>query len=374
MMHHNDELKDEDMLSTLTTMKYPCLRIDLAKIEQNVKTLVNLANHHDITITGVTKACCGDPLVANAMLKGGVRSLGDSRIQNIIRLKQAGIKEDIMLLRTPMLSEVKMVVEYADISLNSEMTVLQKLSQEAQRKGGTHRVILMLEMGERREGFLEQELDSIIKKTLTLKGIDLYGLGINLACLTGVVPTEKKMQEFDRVVERIEDKLGRSLEMVGGGNSANIPLLLNNYHFSKTNNLRIGEGILLGLETVTRNPIPGTYQDAFILEGELIELKDKPSLPDGKLSQNAYGETPTFEDVGVMHRGLVALGRQDVIVEGLKPLSKGTSMVASSSDHIALSIDCGEEEFHVGDTVCFRMDYGSLVSAFTSPYVRKIYT
>jgi predicted amino acid racemase len=300
--------------------------------------------------------------------------LGDSRIQNIVRLKQAGIKADIMLLRTPMLSEVKKVVQYTDISLNSEIIVLQKLSQEAQEKGITHRVILMLEMGERREGFFEKELDTVIEKTLALKGIELYGLGINLACLTGVVPTETKMQEFDRIVETIEGKLGRNLDMVGGGNSANIPLLLQNYQFSKTNNLRIGEGILLGVETVYRTPIPGTHQDAFTLEGELIELKDKPSVPDGTLSQNAYGETPVFEDIGVAHRGLIALGRQDVIVEGLKPYGEGLSIIASSSDHMALTIDSKEGEYNVGDTVCFRMSYGSLVSAFTSPYVHKIYT
>lgn len=350
---------------------YPRLLIDLNKIQHNAKTITGLASRYRMSVSGVPKATCGDPKIAEVMLKGGVTSIGDSRIDNIAKLKQAGINAEMVLLRTPMLSEVKKVIAYADISLNSELTVMSRLSEEAIKKDVIHRIILMVEMGELREGVAREELYSTIDKVLTYKGIELFGVGMNLACLTGVIPTKAKINEFDSVVREIEDKLGIELEMIGGGNSANIPLLLDGHPESKINNLRIGEGILLGLETVHRTSIPDTYQDAFILEAEIIELKEKPSVPDGEISQNAFGESKTFENIGTIKRGILGIGRQDVLVGGLKPVG-GFKILESSSDHIVGHNMLSNAK--VGDILQFIPNYGALVSLFTSDYVCKEYS
>jgi predicted amino acid racemase len=159
--------------------------------------------------------------------------------------------------------------------------------------------------------------------------------------------------------------------MVSGGNSANIPLLFKKRKKSKVNNLRVGEGILLGLETVFRLPIPKTHQDAFTLEAEIIELKKKASVPDGMVSQNAFGETPQFEDVGEIMRGILGIGRQDVLVDGLSPLDNGVEILGASSDHIILHLNNNNHK--VGSTVKFGLNYGALVRAFTSDYVHKKY-
>lgn len=349
---------------------YPRLLIDLNKIQHNAKTITGLTSRYGMSVTGVTKATCGDSKVAKAMLRGGVSSIGESRIKNIAKLKLAGVDTEMILLRTPMLSEVKEVVAYADISLNSELAIISRLSEEAIKKSVKHRIILMVEMGELREGVVRDELYSTINKALTYNGVELYGVGMNLACLTGVIPTKEKIEEFDSIVRGIEDQFGIELKMIGGGNSANIPLLLTNHPKSKINNLRIGEGILLGLETVHRTPIPDTYQDAFILEAEIIELKDKSSVPDGEISQNAYGETKTFEDMGTIRRGILGIGRQDVIVDGLTPIV-GFKILDSSSDHIVgYNMPPNAK---VGDILQFKPNYGALVNLFTSNYVYKDY-
>jgi predicted amino acid racemase len=305
------------------------------------------------------------------MLKGGAVSLGESRIENIIRLKEGGIKTDMMLLRTPMPSEIKDVINHADISLNSEIAVIKGLSDMAKEKGKIHKILLMLEMGELREGVNRENLDYLIDTILDYKGIHLYGLGMNLACLVGLIPTKEKIDEFENIVLSVEDRFGIQFEMVGGGNSANIPQLLKDVNHKRINNLRIGEGILLGLETVNRTPIPNTFQDSFILESEIIELKEKASVPEGKISQNAYGESPEFVDMGLIKRGLLAIGRQDVIVDGLYPIDENITILGSSSDHIAVHID--SSEYKVGEIVSFRMNYGALVSLFTSHYVKKVF-
>jgi predicted amino acid racemase len=348
---------------------YPRLMIDLKKIEHNTRIISNLASKQNIQITGVTKCCCGALRVAEAMLKGGAISIADSRIENLKQLKESGIKTELMLLRTPMLSESKEVVKYSDISLNSDITVLKQLSNVAKKIGNVHKVIIMVEMGDLREGVPQEQLDPVLVKASKLKGLEIYGLGMNLACYGGIVPTEEKLIEFSEFVDKMEQKLEFPLKLISGGNSANIPLLLNSQKITKVNNLRIGEGILLGLETVNRTPIPNTYQDAFILEAEIIELNEKPSIPDGEISQNAFGETPVFEDKGIIKRGILAVGRQDVIIEGLKPFDDKISILGSSSDHIIFQTKL--DSIKVGDIIKFHMDYGGLLHLCTSQYVKK---
>ncbi|MEF8847785.1 MAG: alanine/ornithine racemase family PLP-dependent enzyme [Candidatus Thermoplasmatota archaeon] len=351
--------------------KYPRLKVNLEKIKHNAKRISKKASEFNIDIAGVTKATCGDPKVANAMKEGGVNYIADSRIENIKKLRKSEFSKPLILLRTPMLSEIKKVVEFADISLNSEIPVIRELSNQSKKHGFKHKIILMVEMGDLREGINKKEIFGFIEKILKFEGIEIYGIGMNLACFGGVIPTEKKEEEICRITEEIEKKFDINFKMISGGNSANIPLLFKKTSPTKINNYRIGEGILLGLETVNRKPISSTFQDAFILEAEIIELKRKPSVPKGEISQNAFGEKPDFQDKGKIDHGIVAIGRQDVIVEDLTPCDKNIEIIGSSSDHIILDIKKGDYE--VGDIVRFNLKYGALVHLYTSKYVGKCY-
>ena len=62
-------------------MTTPRVTIDLDKIEHNARTIVGLCRANDIEVTGVTKVTCGQPDVARAMLRGGVSSIADSRLE-----------------------------------------------------------------------------------------------------------------------------------------------------------------------------------------------------------------------------------------------------------------------------------------------------
>ncbi|MBN1390797.1 MAG: alanine/ornithine racemase family PLP-dependent enzyme [Candidatus Thermoplasmatota archaeon] len=351
--------------------EYPRLLVDDLKIEENARVIVELAKEHGIGVTGVTKATCGDPGVARAMIRGGVTSIGESRVLNIKRLRSEGLDADILLLRTPMASEVDEVIDVADISLNSEMGILGLLNAEAEKREKVHKVVPMVEMGDLREGFPPEELFQVLEPITRMKGLSLHGLGMNLACFGGVVPTSEKVEEFEEMVEDVEDRLGMDLEMISSGNSANIPLLTEGHSHGRTNNLRIGEGILLGLETVNRTAIPGTHQDAFVLEAEIIEKKSKPSKPQGTVSQNAFGEIPSFEDRGEMVRGIAAVGRQDAILEDLVPIEEDLEVLGGSSDHLLLDMEGSGKD--VGDHVRFIPAYGALVHLCTSEYVNKVH-
>ena len=98
------------------------------------------------------------------MLQAGVGSLGDFWIENIERMRQSGIAGRIMLIRSPMLSQVKRVVASADLSVNTEIEVLLALSHAATIAGKTHEVLLMVELGDLREGIMPADLENMVQK------------------------------------------------------------------------------------------------------------------------------------------------------------------------------------------------------------------
>jgi len=356
-----------DRVTYITT---PRIEIDLAKIAHNAKNLKRLYGSKGIDIIGVTKGVCGSPDIADTLVKSGISVLADSRISNIRRMREAGIEAEFLLLRTPIPSQAESVVKYADISLNSEVTVVKSLSKFAVEYNVTHKIILMVELGDLREGLMPSDLEGTVEEIIDLEGIELAGIGTNLACQGGIKPDEEKMGYLSSLANEVEEKFELTLEFVSGGNSANYTWFMSTEDVGRINNLRLGESIYLGCETLYRTPIPGLFTDAFKLVAEVIESKIKPSVPYGEVCQNAFGNIPTFQDRGQIRRALLGVGLQDVLVSGLTP-GLDIDILTASSDQII--VDAKQIDLKVGDEVKFSLNYGGLLSAMTSPYVMKKY-
>jgi predicted amino acid racemase len=346
----------------------PRLEIDLGAIAHNTRTLVDRLAPKGIRVTGVSKAALGSPGVASAMLYGGATGLGDSRIENLARLRAAGIATPLTLIRSPMLSQVDRVVRDADISLNTETVVLDALSATATRLGTTHAVILMVELGDLREGVAADDVVDLARTVEKQPGLRLAGLGTNLACQCGVVPDQRKMNELSHLVEQVERACGHELSVVSGGNSANLDWALATDEVGRIDELRLGESILLGTEPLHRRPIDGLRTDAFTLVAEVIEAKSKPARPWGEIAQTAFGVQEPRGGAGTIHQAILAVGRQDVAPDGLT-LPSGITMLGMSSDHLV--VDVGDHDVSVGDELALQLDYSALVRTMTSPFVTK---
>lgn len=349
----------------------PYLTIDLDKIEHNARAVVTLCAEHGIEVTGVTKGVSGCPEIADAMLRGGVISIGDSRMGNIRRLARAGVTSTPMLLRLPALSGAEEVVTSVGVSLNSELTVLSALSHAAGRFDRIHDVIIMVDLGDLREGVRPDGLIEFVSKAIPLANIRLKGIGTNLACFSGVMPSEDNMTQLVALAEEIEGSFGISLDWISGINSSALELITSGRMPKRVNHARIGEAILLGRETIHRNPWPGTYQDAFVLYAEVLERKIKPSVPTGVRGEDAFGKYPVFEDKGERTRALLNIGREDVDIAGLTPRDPTHTILGASSGYLAIDVSETADEVRVGDEISFSVNYGALLAAMTSEYVKK---
>jgi len=353
-------------------MAGPEILVDIRKIRENTRNIVEFCGSRGIAVTGVTKVTCGMPLVGRAMLDGGVVSLGESRIENIQRLRSSGINAPVMMLRIPPLSRVDEIVSTVDISLNSELPVIRSLSEAAEKRGKVHKIILMVDLGDLREGIWPTDLMDLTREVMDLKGVSIAGIGTNLTCFGGVLPSTRNMADLVGYAEKIEETFGISLEIISGGNSSSLPLLMEGGMPGRINHLRIGEAILLGRETVGGTVWPGCADDAFRLSAEVIELKKKPSVPIGETGVDAFGEKPVFSDRGEILRAILSVGREDVIVDNLVPVDPRISILGASSDHLLLDVTESRETLVLGDKIQFNLNYGALLAAMTSGYVRKI--
>ena len=345
----------------------PRIEISLSQVKENTSVLSEFYARKGISLMGVSKAVLGEPAIVEAMIQGGVKFIADSRIENIKRVKNAGIIAQFVLLRS-CLSRAKSTIKYADISLNTEIKILQKLSYYAKARNKNHNVIVMVEMGDLREGVPVNDLFPFIEKTLSLPFLEISGIAANWACYGGIKPSIEKMNILSDLGAAIEDKFHIKLGMISGGNSANYEWYRSVDDVGKINNLRLGESIFLGRESLGRKKILGLHANAFRIVAEVIEAKEKASVPQGEVCQDAFGNTPIFEDFGICRKVIVALGRQDVFLSSLS-VNGQFNVLGANSDHLILSDK--NRHLQVGDEVGFNVGYGGLLSAMTSPFITK---
>ena len=350
----------------------PRLEIYPDRIEENARAVISMVHAHGAQVACVSKVLRAHPAVLQAFVNAGADMIGDSRIQNLARVKENQPGIPTLLLRLPAVGQAADTVTCANYSLNSSLETLKQLSAAAIQAGTVHKAILMVDVGDLREGVWPDKVVPLVKEAAGLPGIELVGLGANLACYGGVIPSAENMQALISARDASRKETGLPLNMLSGGNSSALPLLASGEMPREINHFRIGEAIILGRNVLDRSPWPGTRQDTVRVVAEIIELEVKPSIPIGETGQDAFGNEPEFEDRGLRKRALLNLGRQDAVVEGLEPVDPGIIVLGGSSDHLVLDVSDAQTPLRLGDEVAFYPGYGATLAAATSDYVEKI--
>ncbi|MCC0641181.1 MULTISPECIES: ornithine racemase Orr [unclassified Clostridioides] len=349
---------------------YPRLEIDIEKLRHNAKVILQSCHERNIKVSFVTKSFCARKEIVEAVYNEGIDHIADSRIQNLKKLQNINLPK--ILIRIPMISELEEVINYCDISFNSELETIKKLNELCESKNIIHNIVLMFDLGDLREGyFYEEDLFNSIKEIVKLKNIKIIGIATNLTCYGAIIPSKENTGRLVSIAQKIEGKFGINLEIVSGGNSSSIHLMTSNNMPEGINNLRIGESILLGRETAYGKNINGTYQDVFKLICQIVECKEKPSVPIGEIGVDAFRNKPVYEDKGILKRAIIAIGKQDINIDSLIPIDTDIEILGASSDHMILDVSNTKCDYKLGDNVDFLLTYGGIMSSSTSEYVSK---
>ena len=355
--------------------EYPRLRVDLKKFRHNVDEMTKLCEANGISVAGVIKGYSGIPECTIEFERGGVSFIASSRLEQLRAAREAGIKVPLMAIRPPMISEIQEVVEIAEYSLNSEIEVLKLLNEEAKKQGKIHNVILMVDLGDLREGFWDKEefLKAGLLVENDLKNLHLAGTGTNLGCYGSIVATTEKLEELVDATEELEEVIGRRVEYISGGGSTSTPRLLEKNMPERINHLRIGEAILLAKDMEEQYGYDYSFmnKDVFVLEAEVIEVRDKPSHPVGEIGYDSFGNKEVYEDRGIRKRALIGIGKVDyAFTDKIYPREEGIEVLGASSDHTILDVENMKRDIKLGDVVAFDVSYATMVFVTNTPNVK----
>lgn len=356
--------------------RYPMLEFNLKKLYNNIKIVTKLCEDNGIKVAGIIKGFGGIAEGAEEMVKGGCYQIGSSRIEQLKALKDRGFDIPLLLVRIPMMCEIEDVVKYSDISLVSEKETLNLLNKEAKAQNKIYGVVLMYDLGDLREGVFYKEELIRLAEYVEYESDNLYleGIGSNLSCYGSVAPTTENLSQLAEAATEIEEKLNRKLNIISGGGTTTLPLLVRGGVPKKINHLRIGEGInnTQDLPLYWDTNIEGLDPDVFVLKAQIVEINEKPTHPIGQLMVNAFGDLPHYEDRGIRKRAIIALGNQDLGDSSrLVPKDKNMIVLGASSDHTILDIHDCDTEYKLGDIIEFNILYQAMLMTTLSDYVHK---
>lgn len=355
-------------------MYKPTLTINTRKLKENTQAALQDLAEFGVSMMAVNKVFNGCPETAQAVVDAGIQVVAESRIYNLAKIQHIDCLK--CLLRSPVLSEIDSVIKYADLSLNSEESVIRALSVEAKKQDRQHGVLLMIDLGDLREGVWFENYDEILSLIQFIESLDnlyLYGIGSNFNCYGTVLPTVTNGEMLVRIKARLERDRGQPIPLASAGNCTSYHLMDKGMWPAGLDHLRLGGLQEFGIEYVdmkyldryhhSNKDVGLACSDMYILSAEIIELNAKPTVPVGDLGVDAFLKTKTFEDSGIRKRALLAFGLQDVPHEGCHPCDESIKFLGQTSDHTLVDIEDCQQDLKVGDQIHFELDYTALLMA-----------
>ncbi|MBI1343397.1 MAG: alanine/ornithine racemase family PLP-dependent enzyme [Terrimonas sp.] len=343
-------------------------------LKHNYLKLDKLFKGHCIEWGVVSKLLCGNKLYIQELVNLGVKQLHDTRITNLKAIKQVAPGVQTVYIKPPPKRSIANVIRFADVSFNTDFSTIRLLSQEAVKQDKLHKIIIMIEMGDLREGVMGDDLLAFYEQVFRLPNIDIVGIGTNLNCLNGIMPSQDKLVQLSLYKQLIEVKFNRRIPWISGGTTVTIPMLIHKELPGSINHFRVGEALYFGKDLFTGGLINGLRSDVFRLFAEIIELHEKPMLPSGEQMENPSGKKTEFDETNygrTAYRAILDIGLLDCNPQFLIPEDDSVSVIEASSDMLVLDLGRNEQQYKVGDLVTFQLKYMGALGIMNSNYIAK---
>ena len=350
------------------------LKLNRKKLQQNYRFLHRMFEKHGISWGVVSKLLCGHKPYLRELIDLGVNEIHDSRVSNLKAIKSIAPKVQTVYIKPPPKRSIPNIIKYADVSLNTEYETIRMLSEESGKQGKTHKVIIMIEMGDLREGVLGEQLIDFYQQVFELPHIEIIGLGTNLNCMYGIMPSKDKLIQLSLYKQIIELKFNRKIPWVSAGTSVVIPLIFRKQLPKGVNHFRVGETLYFGRNLFNGKIIKGMESGIFELFAEVIEVNEKPVIPVGERGEDPSGEVHEIDpdEYGKeTTRAILDIGLLDINPKYLVPKNKKIKIAGGSSDMLVLDLGDNAAKVKVGDQIAFRMKYMGALQLLNSDYVEK---
>ncbi len=333
------------------------ITINLNKLKYNIQHTLDLCKAKSINLAPVVKSICSDQPIIDCFNQADVSIIADSRLDNFAKMDTT---KERFLIRPGFVGEAPDIVKHCDTSLQTDLKTIMALDKEAAKANVTHNIILLVDLGDLRDGILYTEQDTLLSCAAfvhTSENLKLTGIATNYNCFLGYLPDEKNMQELVNLHKLIMPFYDTPNPVISGGNSSSVSMLLSDERCfpEEFNQLRMGEAIMLGRDPSHNTFIPGYETDVFTLHVPIIEVYEK--------------KTPSGD---IMRRGILAIGKQDLQLDHIIPRDNRVKVLGGCSDECVVDLT-DAPEFKSGDELTFHLEYGALMTAFAGSFINKQY-
>lgn len=359
------------------------LEINIADIKQNIIVLSDFFDQRKIKWSLITKVFSGDKEFLKRLLTPDIvkriHSVGDSRLTSLKNLKEVDQNLTTIYIKPPAKTYVDDVVRYADISSNTSYETIVELNKAAKKQDKIHKVIIMIEMGELREGVNREELQEFYNRVFDLSNIEVIGLGSNLGCMFGVEPSYDKLLQLVLYKEIIELKHESNLELVSGGTSITLPMVEQGNIPPEINHFRIGEAAFFGMSPYRNERFLELKTNAFKFYCNIIELEQKKIVPDGVINEANIGHTADVDEedeTQMAFKAILDFGILDVDQEDLESTDSNLEFVGITSDMTVVSVGDNKDEngnpvYKVGQELMLKPNYLAVARLLNSRFIDK---
>lgn len=359
------------------------LEINVNEIRNNIKKLNGYLKKENISWSLITKVFSGDKEFMSKVLTPEIikdlHSVGDSRLSSLINLKEINPNLETIYIKPPAMTYLDDVVKYADISTNSSLKTIKALNEAAIKQNKIHKVIVMIELGELREGVNRDDFADFYSNIFSLSNIEVVGIGSNLGCMYGIEPTYDKLLQLVLYKELTELRHHSEIPLISGGSSITLPLIIAQNMPKGVNHFRIGEAAFFGTSPLENSPFLDLSTDTFHFYPQIIELEEKDIVPDGVIGDANIGHSADFEEADVSkksYKAILDFGVLDVDPDGLTSSDKEIKLVGITSDMTVVDIGSNEDEsgkkkYRVGDHIHLNPSYLAVARLLNSKFIEK---
>lgn len=359
------------------------LIIQTEKIKSNIQKLSSYFEEHQIYWSLITKVFSGDKEFLKHILTDEViekiDSIGDSRLTSLKNLKAINPNIRTIYIKPPAQAYADEVVKYADISLNSSLRTIKVLNEAAIKVDKIHQIIIMVELGELREGVQREDIMNFYENVFNLSHIDVIGLGSNLGCMYGIEPSYDKLLQLSLYKELISAKFNKNLKYISGGTSITLPLIERKIIPKDINHFRVGEAAFFGISPLYNEKFLDLFTDTFEFSANIIELDEKSIVPEGVVSEANIGLTAKYNksDIGETSvKAILDFGMLDVDKKDLGTSDENLKFVGITSDMMVVDIGEnktkeGKKKYSIGDQIKFKPNYMAVARLLNSKFIDK---
>ncbi len=362
----------------------PKICLNRSALEHNLRIITRLASRWNFQWLPVLKMVASYPPIKNFLRANGYPVTGTADIDEYLCSGAVPTPDAHVYINIAPLQRAEDVVRRFQRSAVSSREGLRAMEQAAAQTGLRHEILLMIDLGDGREGIpVGPELDSLLKSIERHPPAHarIAGIGATLGCMSGLCPDDGIMRRLIGIMKDIRNVIPSPATVSLGGSIFWNWFALHHDSFHEEIQkipgwkieLRMGDPLLVGFDMYRNTAFLGGNfrRDVFELQAQVLEVQKKHPHKDGTYVTNGHGGHLDETCIRPRIQALLDCGILHTDVTDIKPDWPEAELINYSGNYTVFDVTKCPQRPVQGDVVRFYPGYWAVARAFRTPQTEK---